>query len=281
MLRTFRNSVAAIAAASALAAPLAAQTTTAPPVVPAPAAPAAPAVPETGATAPATALPAALTELGITDARVLPVRRGGQRVEGTLPGGQSFRARLDDQSQLRMIGVDEGAALPAEIVSRLVPEAVRSNAIFTEFAQVRGVGRGEQGVMLFGADAGGESIRAGFSADGTLQRFGRGEMDRPRMDRGDDRRDKGDRGDKRDGRKGPGHDRGPMGRDAGADAPRGPGASLDDGGIQRLLNDAGYSQPGTITRTGPRVEVEAVNPEGEPVTVTINPRGVIVRELAR
>ena len=30
-----------------------------------------------------------------------------------------------------------------------------------------------------------------------------------------------------------------------------------------------------------RTEIEAVNPEGEPVTVTVNPRGVVVRELAR
>ena len=62
---------------------------------------------------------------------------------------------------------------------------------------------------------------------------------------------------------------------------RGPQAALDDAGVQRLLQETGYTQPGTITRDGPRTEVEAVNPEGEPVTVTISPRGVVVRELAR
>lgn len=278
MLRILRNSAAAIAAASALAVPLAAQTTTTTPAAP-PAAQAAPAAP-----APAAAKPQALADLGITDARVLEGRRG-QRVEGTLPGGESFRAMLDDQAQLRMIGVDDGAALPADIVSRLVPEAVRTNAIFAEFARVQGVGRGDEGVMLFGADAQGESIRAGFSADGTLQRFGRGEMDRPQWDRGDDSRDRDDHRGKREGRGGPSQDHERNGREGWSDAPRGPagqpGSPLDDAAIQGVLRDGGYTQPGAITRNGPRVEVEAVNPEGEPVTVTINPRGVVVRELAR
>lgn len=268
MLRTLRTSVAVIAAVSALAAPLAAQTPATPPAASAPA-----------AAAPVSALPQALTELGITDARVMKGRRGGQRVEGTLPGGGAFRAMLDGQSQLRMIGVeDEGAALPADILARLLPEPVRSNVIFTEFTRVQGVGRGDEGVMLFGTDAKGESIRAGFSADGTLQRFGRGEMERPRMDRGGDRDDHG----KREGRKGPSHGHGRMGP---GDGPRGPAdapsAPLDDAAIQGVLRDGGYTQPGTITRNGPRTEVAAVNPEGEPVTVTINPRGVVVRELAR
>lgn len=274
MLRTLRNSVAVLAAASAFAAPLAAQTAATPPVVPAPVqtAPAAP--------APATALPAALTELGITDARVLEGRRGGQRVEGTLPGGQTFRAMLDDKAQLRMIGVGDDAALPADIVSRLVPETVRANPIFAEFKRVQRVARGEEGVMLFGADAQNEGIRAGFSTDGTLQRFGRGDMDRDH-----DRRDKDDRG-KHEGRKGPSHERGRGGPEGAPDAARmpgvgQPGAPLDDAAIQGVLRDGGYTQPGAITRNGPRTEVEAMNPEGEPVTVTVNPRGVVVRELAR
>lgn len=269
MLRTLRNSVVALAAVSALAAPLAAQT---------PTTSAAPA-PSAAATA---ALPQALTELGITDARVNEGRRGGQRVDGTLPGGGAFRAMLDGQSQLRMIRVeDEGAALPADILARLVPDPVRSNAIFAEFAQVRAVGRGDGGVMLFGTDAAGESIRAGFSADGTLQRFGRGEMERPRMDRGGDRDKRADHG-KREGRKGPSHDHGRMGPGDGPRGPAGdPAAPLDDAAIQGVLRDGGYTQPGAITRNGLRTEVEAVNPEGEPVTVTINPRGVVVRELAR
>lgn len=260
MLRILCNSVAALAAVSALAAPLAAQTTATPPAAPAEATPAA-------------TLPPSLTELGITDARILEGRRGGQRVEGTLPGGAAFRAMLDDQGQLRMMGTKDDAALPADILSRLVPEAVRSNAVFAEFARIEGIGRSDDAVMLSGADAQGESIRAGFSTDGTLQRFGRGDMDRPRMDRGDDR-DK--HHGKRDGRGERSRDDDRRGR--GGD---GAGQPLDDAAIQGVLRDGGYTQPGAISRDDGRVEVEAVNPEGEPVTVTINPRGVVVRELAR
>ena len=279
MLRTLRSSAALLAAIAALTSPLAAQTATAPQDAPAAPAASAPA-------APVAALPSALTELGISDARIQDGRRGGQRAEGTLPGGQAFRAMLDEQSQLRMIGVEGEGTLPADIVSRLVPEAVRGNAIFAEFAQLRGIGRGDEGVMLFGTDAQGQNIRAGFSADGTLQRFGRGDMDRD-GERHGKRRGDGDQGHHR-GDKGRDHperdgDRGrPEGaRDTGGPRPEGAAAPLDDAAIQNVLRDAGYTQPGTITRDGPRTEVEAVNPEGEPVTVTVNPRGVVVRELAR
>lgn len=275
MLRTLRNSAAVMVAMAALAAPLAAQTT------PAPAEPA--------ATQPAaTALPQALADLGITDATVNQSRRG-QQVLGNLPGGGAFRAMLDSQGELRMIRA-EGAALPADLVQRLLPQAVRDHTITGDFSQIQGVGRGDQGVMLFGTDAQGQGIRAGFGNDGTLQRFGRGEMDRkgPKAkdhkapgarergkDRGMDWRGKDSR-----------NDRGEMMQrmqrfHRGDRGPQAAPAVLDDAGVQRLLQETGYTQPGTITRDGPRTEVEAVNPEGEPVTVTISPRGVVVRELAR
>ena len=208
MLRTLRNSAAILASAAALAGPMAAQTTATPPAAPAPAAPVAtpapaaapaPAAPVPAQTAPAAALPPALTDLGITDARIRDGRRGGQRAEGTLPGGLPFRAALDDRSQLRMIGVEGEGALPADIISRLVPDGVRGNAIFAEFTQLRGIGRGDEGVMLFGTDAQGQDIRAGFSADGTLQRFGRGDMGGPGMDRDEGRRGDDDRRGKREG----------------------------------------------------------------------------------
>src|SRR5690606_26338734 len=261
MLRRFRNSAAVMVAMTALAAPLAAQTTQPAPETP-------------PATAPATqaaALPQALTDLGITDARVTKGRRG-QQVQGTLPGGPAFRAMLDSQGTLRMIRA-ESAPLPAAIVERLVPQPVRDQAILKEFAQIQGIGRGDQGVMVFGTDAQGQGVRAGFGNDGTLHRFGRGETDfGPRGTKGKER-GADDRGLRQMQR----FHRGDDARRAPQAAP----AALDDAGVQRLLQDAGYTQPGTVTRDGPRTEVEAVNPEGEPVTVTINARGVIVRELAR
>ena len=311
MLRTLRNSAAVIVAAVALAGPVAAQTAApaapatpaAPAVIPAPAAPAtaqatAPATPapatataETPPAAPATALPAALTDLGITDATVQPVRQGGQRAQGTLPGSGAFQAMLDDTGALRMIRVtDEAAALPADLVSRLVPEAVRANAIFAEITSVKGVAQGSQGVMVFGTDAQNQHVRAGFAADGTLQKFGRGEMDRGKDRKhwggkdGKGKDGKGKRGDGKhgkawDGKRGDGQRGGSDGQQGAAPAQL--PAELDDAAVARIVTDAGYTQPGAVTRNGPRLEVEAVNPNGEPVTLTVNPRGVIVRELAR
>ena len=155
--------------------------------------------------------------------------------------------------------------------------------------------------------------------DGTLQKFGRGDMDHGDRGRGKghDKGKRGDHGDngkdrgemRQDGRGGKGPQRdgdrmGPGGngpRDGAAGMGRGDGAggqgqgqgqgagqgqgqgraALDDAAVQSILTDGGYTQLGAITRNGPRVEAEAVNPEGEAVTVTINPRGVVVRELAR
>lgn len=334
MSRTFRNSAALIVASLALSAPVLAQTaapapvaTPAAPAAPAPAAPApaqaAPAAPAVATPAApqaaAAALPAALTDLGITDA-TLSEGRKGQKVQGTLPGGAAFQAMLDGD-KIRMLRVtDDSAVLPEDIARRLIPEPVRNAPIFAEFTRLQGLAQGDEGVMLFGADAEGQGVRAGFSPDGTLQKFGRGDMDHgdrgrgkghdkgKRGDHGDNGKDRGEmrqdgrggKGPQRDGdRMGPGGN-GPrdgatgMGRGDGAGGQgqgQGQGAgqggqgqgraALDDAAVQSILTDGGYTQLGAITRNGPRVEAEAVNPEGEAVTVTINPRGVVVRELAR
>lgn len=347
MSRTFRNSAALIVASLALSAPVLAQTaapapvaTPAAPAAPAPAAPApaqaAPAAPAVATPAPAApgaatpaapqaaaaALPAALTDLGITDA-TLSEGRKGQKVQGTLPGGAAFQAMLDGD-KIRMLRVtDDSAVLPEDIARRLIPEPVRNAPIFAEFTRLQGLAQGDEGVMLFGADAEGQGVRAGFSPDGTLQKFGRGDMDHGDRGRGKghDKGKRGDHGDngkdrgemRQDGRGGKGPQRdgdrtGPGGngpRDGAAGMGRGDGAggqgqgqgqgagqggqggqgqgraALDDAAVQSILTDGGYTQLGAITRNGPRVEAEAVNPEGEAVTVTINPRGVVVRELAR
>lgn len=334
MSRTFRNSAALIVASLALSAPVLAQTAAPAPVAtpaapsasapaapaPAQAAPAAPAVATPAAPqAAAAALPAALTDLGITDA-TLSEGRKGQKVQGTLPGGAAFQAMLDGD-KIRMLRVtDDAAVLPEDIARRLIPEPVRNAPIFAEFTRLQGLAQGDEGVMLFGADAEGQGVRAGFSPDGTLQKFGRGDMDHGDRGRGKghDKGKRGDHGDngkdrgemRQDGRGGKGPQRdgdrmGPGGngpRDGAAGMGRGDGAggqgqgqeqgagqggqgqgraALDDAAVQSILTDGGYTQLGAITRNGPRVEAEAVNPEGEAVTVTINPRGVVVRELAR
>ncbi|WP_134725910.1 hypothetical protein [Paracoccus luteus] len=297
MLRMLRTSAATLVAASLLAAPLAAQT--APPAqAPAPAAPAAPviAAPAAPATAqaPAAALPQALADLGITDATVTAGKRGGQRVRGTLPGGAAFQGVLDDKGALRMLrATGDGAALPADVIARLVPQPVRDAAVFAEIAQVAGVAQGGQGVMIFGSDSAGQPVRAAFTPDGTLQKFGRGDDGRGPGGRGDnDDDDDDDRGKDRGKHEGKhGHDDDRRGDDRRGEGPRGerapgggmgqPPAALTDDAVRSALADAGYTQPGAIAKDGPRTTIEALNPEGEAVTVTLNPRGIIVREQAR
>lgn len=167
MLRRFRNSAAVMVAMTALAAPLAAQTTQ-----PAPKRPRQP------RRRPRPRRPPRAAGADRSGHHRCPRHQGrrGQQVQGTLPGGPAFRAMLDSQGTLRMIRT-ESAPLPAAIVERLVPQPVRDQAILNEFAQIQGIGRGDQGVMVFGTDAQGQGIRAGFGNDGTLHRFGRGEMD--------------------------------------------------------------------------------------------------------
>lgn len=333
------NSTAVLTALALLATPMgvAAQTQTAPTVTPpAPAAPAAPApgpgqqagqaagqpAPAQGAAAaPERAgvqVPPAVAELGMTDAEVSEGRRG-DRVRGILPGGVEAEAMIGRDGALRGVrSTDDDVGLPADVVARLVPQAVRDAAIYREIATVTGVMISPKGVMVGGKDADGEAVRAGFSNDGTLQRFGRGEMERPepRGPHGEGHREKhrkhgepdggkhgrpdgdGDRGegrrhgagpdaeagDPQDQRTGPDRDASP---DRGGDRPRGPAGNgdarpaLDEAAARSALDRAGYTQPGTILRAGPRTLAEAVNPAGEPVTVELNPRGEVVRETAR
>lgn len=258
MLRIFRNSVAILAATAALGAPLAAQTTAEP----------APAATTQAVETPAAAVPEALSALGIDNAKLDESRRGGQRAEGTFAGGAAYHAMLDDKGALRMIRVtDKAAELPADVATKLVPENVRSAPIFAEFTKLQGVGISERGLMVFGVDAADEQLRAAFTSDGTLSQFGRGEFKGPKKDDHGkhERKGKHDKHGKRD------HD---GKRDDAA-------KQLDDAAVTSILTDGGYTAVEGIKRDGPRVEANAVNPDGEAVTVTINPRGVIVRELAR
>lgn len=286
MLRIFRNSAAIIAATAALTGPVWAQAPATADATTAPVEQQAPAANATAPEAPAaevqagasTALPQAITDLGITEATVSDGRRGGKRIEGSLPGGAAFQGMLDGKGQLRMIrATDKASVLPDETISKLIPEAVRNTGIFSEFASVQGVAISERGLMLFGTDAKEEPVRAAFSSDGTLQRFGRGDIKGPGMGPHGKNHKKGDN---HGGKRGRGSDRGDKLPDGQSRAPA-QSSSLDDAAVQSILSDGGYTEVGAITRNGARVEVEAKNPEGEAVTVTVNPRGVVVRELAR
>lgn len=295
MLTKFRNSVAVIALGAAVVSPLAVMAQSATPA-PATATPTQPAPATTPAPAPSatTAAPAddnaakattALTELGLTEIEVSPHRKGQLRAEAKLPDGKEVRAGFDRDGVLRMLATDDDDdALPADILNKLVPDGVRQSPIFPEFATISRVGLGGKGLMIAGEDKSGEDLRAGFTPDGQLQRFGRGDDDRQRPGPKGDR----DGGPKKE-RHGKHDHRGPGGPGADGHGPRGsggPGAppqseALNEAAIEELLTGAGYTEVDDIERDGPRTFVEAVNRDGENVTVEIGPRGDIVRETAR
>ncbi len=272
-----RQSVTAAALIAVISAPLAmAQTATQ-------------AAPETpAAAAPATAeLPAVLLGLGLADVKIRNTRHG-RMIEAQLDG-QSFRAMLDGEGTLRGAGVKGDASLPQPVVDALLPQAVRDQSVLGQFARINGAMWGEKGnVGLRGVDAEGVTLRAMLEPDGTLIRFGRGgdDDDHRGMGRGKGDHDKGygkhDRGGKHE-RKGDrdGWKRGGHGERGGPDgmAPR--TMMIPDDEVQKLAIDAGYTDLGAITRDGPRVTIEGVNPQGETVVIEIGPKAGVVRETAR
>lgn len=300
MSRKLSTSIALSALLAAFSAPVLAQET---PAAPPPAA-------EAQAQAPV-ALPRALQDAGLTDVTSKRGPRGATRLEGKLPDGTQIDAMLDDKGQLRGLRAKGEGVLPQALVDQLVPQPVRDSAVFGELGGLKAVFSGERGVMLAGQGDGKLGARAAFTQDGTLMRFGRGDAERGKgwhgkrdHDRADKRRGhhrgdgprgwdhgpRGDRGAERGWDRGPGRDMPPPPAGAApqaseAPAPQRQGAlapvQLDRGEVRMALTSAGYSRIGEIMQDGPRVVAQAVNPEGEPVAVELNPKGQVTREINR
>lgn len=294
MSSMFKGSVALFAMSAMLALPLSASaqaTTEATTGAPAASTPAPAAAPS--ATTPsivATELPQVLKDLNLSDLSVKSDKRG-QRISGTLADGTKIKAMLDDKAALRGAFVDDNKPLPESLANALIPQSVRDQQIFGQFNSVTGAFSGEKGVMIVGTDAGGDKLRAGFSQDGTLMRFGRGQ-DSDMRPGGHDRKGpdghEGRHGGKHDGKHDGKHGdkRGDKhgGRDhhgnKGPRDGRGP-APVSDEAVAAAAKAAGYTDLGVISRDGPRVSVIGKNPQGEPVVIEINPKGDVVRETAQ
>lgn len=252
-------------------------------------------------------LPQLLRDAELSDVTREPMRRGGSRITGKLPDGTVIGAYVDAGGALRGLRNQAEAALPADLIAALVPQNVRDNPIYSEISQLRGVYVSEKGVKLAGIDAQDNRLHAAFAEDGTLVRFGRGDDDgdRPGMgkkrgegkyhDEGKGRHGKrheggkhgergergGDRGE-RHGMKGAPGEPGPRGPQDGAPPPAPVDAApVDEAALRQSLADNGYSEIGTIASQGPRIVAEAVNPEGEAVTLELNPGGEVLREINR
>lgn len=211
-------------------------------------------------------------------------------IKGRQPTGAEIEAKFDRQNTLIGVEVDE-AAIPADLINTLLPQGVRDNEVIGQFDRIDEIGNRDNRVMVKGEDATGQDMRAEFDADGRVLRFGR--EDSPRGDRREERR--GDHGHGHDDR-GPRHgDRamrgdgqrsmgdGPRGHGPAGDA-RGPApilADFDTVAVNQQLIQAGYGNFGILRAEGPRLMLEATNPQGEPVTLELDRQGEVVRETAR
>ncbi|MGR3197979.1 MAG: hypothetical protein ACU0DM_04480, partial [Paracoccus sp. (in: a-proteobacteria)] len=161
--------------------------------------------------------------------------------------------------------------LPQSIVEALLPQPVRDTQILSEFGMIEEIRTRDGRFDVKGEDADGVDLRASFDEAGNVLRFGRDDDDR------------------RGGRGGPGrHGEHGHGRPGKGDRDDGPRASMQDAAqsidtvaVNRRLSEAGYGQFGLLRQDGPRLLLDATNPDGEAVTLEFDPQGEVVRETAR
>lgn len=223
-------------------------------------------------------LPAALSVQGLSDVKTSPARRGGTRVTGKLPDGSSFRAMLTQDGKLAMVG-SRDAALPQAMLDEILPATVRGADMISRFSKIHAVMQADgRGTMVMGKNAEGESIRAGFDPDGKLSHFSRGDHDRKgRKGWGKG----GHRWGKHGGKDGDRHGDYHKGARLGDGIPGQPPAPMSEDALRKVAEGAGYTALGAISYEGPRSVIEAINPQGEAVTVEIAPNGKVMRETAR
>lgn len=248
--------------------------------------------------------------------REIERRRGDLVVEGRQPDGGDMAVAFDPEGRLTGIEM-EGGAVPDALSQSLLPQPVRDSDVIEQFARIERIATRDGRVMLGGEDAAGADLRAMLDGEGRLLRFGRddedrsdprdrgpgapghdrddhdrdghqrGDHDRGGHDRGDHGRGDHGRGDHAQGRHGPAGtapgDHGPGKHRAGDDARGQAPAPIapETASVHQALSRAGYTQMGPIRAQGPRLTLEATNPQGEPVTLDLDPSGEVVAETAR
>lgn len=214
-------------------------------------------------------------------ARVEEIKRTPRHLEvkGWQENGAEIEAKFAPDNSLTEVETDD-TALPQPIIDAILPQAVRGNEVMAQFGMIEEIKAEFGRFEVKGEDAGGQEMRAAFDEAGAVLRFGRDDDRRGGRERGEDR---GPRGDHR----GP-HAEGPRGDHRGegtrADGPgRGmpPAPQFDTVAANQRLTQAGYSAFGIMRQEGPRVLLDATNPNGETVTLELDPQGQLVRETAR
>lgn len=231
-------------------------------------------------TAPAVKLPPELEALNLTDVRSDEKRDGMMEVEGRTADGLEIEARLDAEGKLLGVEVDDGT-MPQSLIDAILPQAVRDSEILTQFTSIEGVGNRRGAFGVKGEDSAGEDLYALFDQDGRMLRFGR---DDDEFKRGKGRHGEMHHG---DGPGGPhGHKGGPRHGDhaAGGMPPPPPppvAPEFEAVDVNKQLTEAGYKDFGFMRIEGPRITLDATNPQGETVTLELDPKGEVLRETAR
>ncbi|SIS88108.1 hypothetical protein [Paracoccus saliphilus] len=210
------------------------------------------------------------------------IKRGGFReIEGRTGDGIEIEARVDNSGKLIGVEADDGP-LPQALIESLLPQSIRDNEVIGQFAVIEEIGSRREMLGVKGEDALGEDMFALFDQDGRLLRFGRDD---------DDKRPDGKRMHREGRHWGPDHGDGarekhmrrmapnPDGNDAGPR--RMPALEFEPSEVNKQLSDAGYEKFGFLHIDGPRILLEATNPQGESVTLELDPKGEIIRETAR
>ncbi|RNF35600.1 hypothetical protein [Paracoccus methylarcula] len=227
------------------------------------------------------ALPAELEALNLENIESRIKRGGFREIEGRTGDGTEIEARVDNSGKLIGVEADDGP-LPQTLIDSLLPQSIRSNEMIGQFAVIEEIGSRREMLGVKGEDAQGEEIFALFDQDGRLLRFGRDD---------DDRRPDGKRMHREGRHWGPDHGDGARekhmrrmapGPDGAHGGPRRmPAPEFEPSEVNRQLSDAGYGEFGFLHMDGPRILLEATNPQGEPVTLELDPKGEIIRETAR
>lgn len=226
-------------------------------------------------------LPALLQGLDLQQVELDSKSDGQSEYEGRLPDGTKIEATFDMAGNLIEVEADD-AALPQSIVDAILPQAVRGTDIIAQFAMIDEIKVGNDSFEIKGEGASGDDMRAQFDAEGGILRFGRDGDDRrggQRHGRGGDHegRDRSEmRDEMRERMRGEGGPRqGQGGR------PQAPAPAFDTVAANRQLTEAGYGAFGLMRQEGPRILLDATNPDGETVTLELDRDGVLVRETAR
>lgn len=214
-------------------------------------------------------LPAELEALNLSDVRSDEKRRGFVEIEGRTADGLEIEAMVGPKGDLLGVEVDDGT-MPQSLIDALLPQSVRDNELLTQFTTIDSIKKRRGDLGVEGEDSTGEDLYALFDKDGRMLRFGR--------DDDEHMRGKKPHGDMHHGDGPHAGKPGPHGKKG---MPPAPEPEFEATDVNKKLTEAGYTDFGFLRLKGPRITLDATNPQGEAVTLELDPKGEVIRETAR